>query len=98
MHIGFIAQDIRDALNECNISTEDFAGYVEDSVDEEYLKEAFGIDVRDEKDWSDGKQLYVRYEEFIALNTHMIQKQHKEIEQLKSEITELKEMVKALMQ
>lgn len=98
LHIGFIAQDIRDALSECDISTEDFAGYVEDVVDKEYLKESFGIDASNEKDWSDGKQLYVRYEEFIALNTHMIQKQHKEIEQLKSEIAELKEMVKALMQ
>lgn len=29
-HIGYIAQDIETALNECNISTEEFAGFVKD--------------------------------------------------------------------
>ena len=43
------------------------------------------------------KEIYsLRYEEFIALNTHMIQKQQTEIDSLKKEIQELKEMILSL--
>ena len=38
------------------------------------------------------------YQEFIALNTHMIQKQHKEIEQLKQDNISLKGEVDILKQ
>lgn len=100
LHMGFIAQEVKDALDTSGVSTHDFAGYVEDSIDKEYLLESFNIDVDQDEAWKDGKQLYVRYEEFIALNTHMIQKalrkideQQKEIESLKNELQIIKETV-----
>ena len=38
----------------------------------------------------------LRYEEFIALNTHMIQKSKQEIRELKQEIDSLKHLIKEL--
>jgi hypothetical protein len=43
----------------------------------------------------DGKdRYYLAYEEFVSLNTHMIQKQQSEINSLKAQIEELKSMIK----
>lgn len=67
-HTGFIAQDIKEGLEDNNLSTQDFAAYCED-------KDGCGL----------------RYEEFIALNTHMIQKLLNEVAELKQEIKEIKE-------
>ena len=61
LHIGFIAQEVRDAIESAELSTQDFAGYV----------------VRAAKDVETGgeKQIQcLRYDEFIALNTSEIQK------------------------
>ena len=94
-HLGFISQDVEKALKESSLNNEKFAGlcidkisncqiYDEDSDERILLNK--GI-----------KEIYsLRYEEFIALNTHMIQKQQTEIDSLKKEIQELKEMILSL--
>ena len=86
-HIGFIAQDVKESIENNGLKTDEFAGYVEYPTDHEiypYIKT--------------NTMSGLRYDEFIALNTHMIQKQHKEIESLKSELATLKEQVAFLMQ
>lgn len=72
-HVGFIAQDVKNALDESGIPTSDFAGYLA------YKKE-------------DGTEEYgLRYGEFIALNTQMIQKLKRRVKELEEEIKALKE-------
>ena len=90
-----LPQDVEKALKESSLNNEKFSGlcidkisncqiYDEDSDERILLNK--GI-----------KEIYsLRYEEFIALNTHMIQKQQTEIDSLKKEIQELKEMILSL--
>lgn len=77
-HAGYVAQDVEESLIKSGIDSAGFAGFIKDSVDAEYLQEIFGYvpftDV----------QYYLRYEEFIALNTYMIQKNRKELVFVKS--------------
>lgn len=79
VHIGFISQDVKEAMDELDISDTEFGGYCRDeAVDEE------------------GNTYYVyslRYSEFIALNTKMIQLNRSEIAELRTEIDELKKMI-----
>lgn len=86
-HYGFVSQDIEDSLTELNLTGKDFAGFCKDlRIDDD------GNEVLDES----GNKLYnysLRYSEFIALNTYMIQKLQVENKELKSEIQELKEMI-----
>ena len=84
-HIGFGAQSVEKALKDSSITSDEFAGLV--------IQENVDID-SDEKLSPDGQthfdKLYsLRYEEFIALNTYMIQKALKRIEELEQKITEL---------
>lgn len=86
-HIGFGARQVEKALRQAGLTTEQFAGVLKDtdvtiSADEAGTKEDVHYD-----------ELYsLRYEEFIALNTKMIQEQAKEIEELKSRLAELEEI------
>lgn len=83
-HYGFISQDVEESLDSLGLDGTDFAGFCKDvRVDED------GIEMLDEN----GKNIYdysLRYAEFIALNTHMIQKLQEEIAELKATIEELK--------
>lgn len=76
-HVGFIAQDVEQALAESHITAEDFAGLVK--------MHDFEIPA-DESGESESKTyetLYgLRYEEFIALNTMYIKYLEKRIERL----------------
>lgn len=72
-HIGFIAQDVEKAINDSGMTTQDFAGLVRHSQDHEQVGE-----------YAD--QYYLRYSEFIALNTHMIQKLMKRVEELEKKL------------
>ena len=74
-HIGFIAQDIEEAMNECDLTDLDFAGFCKD-------RKQIGRENEDGSCWyedvldEDGNVQYIyslRYEEFIALNTKAIQ-------------------------
>lgn len=85
-HMGFGARQVEEALTKAGLTTEQFAGVLKDtdvtiSADESGTEEDVHYD-----------ELYsLRYEEFIALNTMMIQKQAEQIEQLQEEIRKLKE-------
>lgn len=82
-HYGFISQEVEDAIIKSGLTTKDFAGFCKDIKRDEN-----GSPMLD----ADGNQMYVyslRYNEFIALNTHMIQK-------LKMENRELADRVLAL--
>lgn len=83
-HYGFIAQDIEESLHTLGLSGKDFAGFCKDvRIDDN------GNTVVDENKHA----VYdygLRYSEFIALNTYMIQKLQNEISELKAEIQELK--------
>lgn len=83
-HYGFISQDVENSLTELKLTGKDFAGFCKDlKVDDNNNV------VLDEN----GQAVYdysLRYSEFIALNTHMIQKLQNEIAELKAEIQELK--------
>ena len=68
-HLGFISQEIEEALTKNNLTTKDFAGFIKYN-DVETNEEKYAL----------------RYEEFIALNTHMIQKLYKRIEELEKRI------------
>lgn len=74
-HIGFIAQDVEEALLNNGLKTSDFAGFV---------RCAGAHDVHDQ--YLD--QCYLRYADFISLNTYMIQKLYREIEQLKEKLNQ----------
>jgi len=91
-HIGAISQDIENALKEVGLSALEFAGFCKDQktkdiIDEDgTLREELVFDV-------DGNPEYVyalRYEEFIMLNTHMLQEAYKIIETQQKDIDELK--------
>ena len=77
-HLGFGAQSVEKALYDSGLNTEEFAGILVDK----------NVDIGEgEKLSQDGKthfdKLYsIRYEEFIALNTLMIQKLQKRISEL----------------
>lgn len=83
MHIGMIAQDVEKALNECNLNEKNVA----------YLTHSYWID---DKTGEEKDEYSLRYEEFIALNTHMIQKAHKKIDEQQKEINDLKKQVQEL--
>lgn len=76
-HIGFISQDIENSLVSNGLDSLDFAGFIKSPIyaeDEETIVDhSYGL----------------RYGEFIALNTHMIQKLYTRIDELENKIQEL---------
>lgn len=82
-HVGFIAQNIEQAMHQCNIREDEFYGFHHEYAD---MSE---FDTHDQyveflnRNEGNNDTYTLCYEEFIALNTHMIQKQHAEIEELK---------------
>lgn len=68
LHVGFIAQQVKEALDMANLSTQEFAGLIiseKDTINESW---------------------YLRYEEFIALNTHEIQKLKARVAELEAQL------------
>ena len=98
-HFGFISQDVEEALKENGMTAFDFAGFCKDLKMETFIND----DGEEEErivldDMGDEQYTYsLRYSEFIALNTHMIQKANKKIEQQQKEIDDLKGTVSFLM-
>jgi hypothetical protein len=83
-HYGFVAQDVEDSLARIGLTGQDFAGFCKDEhIDDNnnVVLDAYGNIIYDYS---------LRYSEFIALNTHMIQKLQKEIDALKAEINTIK--------
>lgn len=73
-HVGFISQDVGDALSEVGLTSQDFGGYVI-GLDEETNEEMY----------------YLRYDEFVAINTMMIQRLTTRVNKLETALKELKE-------
>ncbi len=80
-HTGFIAQEVEEAIAAGGLTTQDFAGICIKKPEEEHPLPVL-------------EDLHtLRYEEFIALNTYMIQKLFREVDSLKDQIKELQEAV-----
>ena len=97
-HIGFGAQHVKEAMDLCDIREDEFYGFHHEYVD----RSDFDTDEQYQKflERNEGNPdtYSLCYEEFIALNTHMIQKQHKEIELLKQENLALQNKLSILEQ
>lgn len=91
-HIGFIAQKVEEAMNDVGLTSEQFAGLCVDEVkDYEVLTEDDDMKYLANKGIS--KIYSLRYEEFIALNTHMIQNNILNIKNLEQRISELEKRI-----
>lgn len=105
VHIGAISQDVEDAMHELGMSAEDFAGFCKD-IRYEYTAyneedgtpvESSKIPCKDE----DGNIIYdyaLRYQEFIFLTIHMVQKLWNRVEILEKENAETREQIKSMQQ
>lgn len=91
-HLGYIAQEVEDALTTSGLTTEQFAGIcIENDVTLDFDEDSSLTDKEREANKIHYDKLYsLRYEEFIALNTHMIQRAYKKIEEQQTEIDDLK--------
>lgn len=91
IHIGFVAQDIGTALEEMGLDEEHFGFLIHDSwsVEERDENGEIMTDENGNPVMNEGEEYGLAYEEFIALNTHMIQKQQKTIDELTRRVTEL---------
>lgn len=116
-HIGFISQDVEDAMAECGLTSLEFAGFCKDQkmqtkteimeiihpangeTGEEELVEVKEIRTEEPVFDGDGNPVYVyslRYEEFIALNTMMIQKMYQKSTTQDERISDLEEIVRKI--
>lgn len=99
-HIGYIAQEVEQALYDSGLTTQDFAGFVSLDLhrEQEYDEEGKLVDVKGSEvnyllDKGIQQKQNLAYTEFIALNTHMIQKCCREIVELKKENKKLKSLI-----
>ena len=80
-HIGFIAQDVLKAAEKVSLTSQDIAAYVKTLYPEDTA-----LPVRYSNDGDTNYLYMLNYQEFIALNTHMIQKCLAKIEELEERI------------
>lgn len=84
-HIGFISQDVEDAMNEIGMTSLDFAGFCKDvKVKPSSVPDEVEPDLDE-----NGNEQYIyslRYGEFVALNTYMIQKLSQRISDLENKL------------
>ena len=73
-HMGFIAQEVKAAMDKAGLSNQDFAALTIENYHES----------QDKWKWQ------LRYEEFVALNTDQIQKLKKRVAQLEAQLEEIK--------
>ena len=84
-HIGFISQDVEEAMIKCGISDLEFAGFCKD-IKKKYIIDENGDEIEsDDLDENDNVQyIYsLRYEEFIGLITKAVQVLWNKMEELK---------------
>ena len=99
-HIGYISQDVKEAMDEVGLTDLEFAGYCRDKKTEDVLDEnGVPVGTKDVLD-ENGEPTYryaLRYAEFIALNTKMIQLQQAKIEALEQKLAELTAKVDSML-
>lgn len=81
-HVGFISQDVEEAMGEAGLDSLDFAGFIKSPVHEVELKNGDYDTTTPIVD----HRYALRYGEFVALNTHMIQKLMKRVSDLEAKI------------
>ncbi|MDF2609041.1 MAG: hypothetical protein K0R92_515 [Lachnospiraceae bacterium] len=81
LHIGFIAQEVEKSMDEIGMTSSEFAGFIK-------------APVTDKKGNIKDYQYGLRYSEFIALNSHMIQLQEKKISKLEQKVNILENIIK----
>ena len=96
VHIGAISQDVEDAMQELGMSAEDFAGFCKDIRYDyrEYNDDGTPVEesryvVTDD----DGNPVYdyaLRYQDFIFLTIHMVQKLFIKMEKIETEMNAMK--------
>ncbi len=98
-HIGFIAQDVEQAMSECGLTDLDFAGFCKDQKIDSKLVDGEEVNEPILDDNGNPEYIYsLRYEEFIALNTYAIQKLWNHVETLEKENIEMKNQIKSMQQ
>lgn len=88
-HVGFIAQDVEESMNQVGLTAEEFGGFCKDVKTKYDSETEQDIPILNEN----GEQEYsysLRYGEFIALNTAKIKQLEQIIKELQNEIKELK--------
>ncbi len=94
-HIGFISQDVEEAMKQVGLSDLDFAGFCKDVKCRIHIDEN-GNEIEEPILDEDGNKQYsysLRYEEFIAINTHVLQKTQLELSELKETVNKLKKFI-----
>lgn len=91
-HFGFGAHKTEDILESEGYDSDKFAVVTHRPLVQEDIEKRFGKDVEVDIETEYG----VSYTEFIALNTHMIQKTRRELEQVKQEKTDLEARLQAI--
>lgn len=91
-HFGFGAHKTEDILESEGYNSDKFAVVTRRPLVQEDIEKRFGKDVEVDIEMEYG----VSYTEFIALNTHMIQKTRRELEQVKQEKENLEARLQAI--
>ena len=89
-HVGFISQDVEQAMKEVGLTDLDFAGFCKDIKTEPVFNDD-GIQIGTKEVYDkDGNPEYIyslRYDEFIAINTKAIQNLTKRVEEIEKAIS-----------
>lgn len=105
VHIGAISQDVEEIMMELGIEPKQFAGFCKDvryeytefSEEDDMPIESSKVPCKDE----DGNIIYdyaLRYQEFIFLTIHMVQKLWKRADAVEKENAEIKEQIRSMQQ
>ena len=90
-HNGFIAQEVEEAMKNNGIAYEEFAGLLKRKhMNNNENEEDVPIQILNDEEDLENVEYSLNYNEFTALNTHMIQKCLKRIKELEEQILELK--------
>ena len=100
VHIGTIAQNVKTAMDTVGITNEELSAFCADRKMKTVINnngesiEAPDLDENGNEQYTYG----IRYSEFIMLNTHMLQKLYKKVDEQQKEIDELKTIVNELLE
>ena len=99
-HLGIIAQDLKKSMDIIGLTNTDLAAFCQDEKKKTITDEKTGKAVKISDLDEEGKKQYsygIRYSEFIMLNTHMIQKVYRQIEEQQKEINKLNKKLEEVL-